>query len=200
MLNVVIFALKQRVLMVILLLLMLVAGTVAFVKLNIEAYPDPVPPLVEIITQSSGQSAEEIERYITVPIEVQMAGIPHVTAIRSISLFGLSDIKIQFNYDFTYDEAVQRVINNLSQVPGLPGGAQPRSPPCSAEPSCECCRAKDSKVSLPSTIRWRYCASRSSACCAVRSGPSRKRIWRAWVCTTECTAIAGVRRSTTRRM
>ena len=56
---------------------------VAFTRLNIEAYPDPVPPLVEIVTQSSGQSAEEIERYITIPIEIQMAGIPHVTAIRT---------------------------------------------------------------------------------------------------------------------
>ena len=61
-----------------------------FLKLNIEAYPDPVPPLVDIVTQSTGQSAEEIERYITIPIEIQMAGIPHVTAIRTISLFGLS--------------------------------------------------------------------------------------------------------------
>jgi cobalt-zinc-cadmium resistance protein CzcA len=82
-----------------------------------------VPPLVEIVTQSTGQSAEEIERYITIPIEIQMAGIPHVTAIRTISLFGLSDVKIQFTYDFTYDEAEQRVINRLSQLPPLPNGA-----------------------------------------------------------------------------
>ena len=88
----------------------------AFRKLNIEAYPDPVPPLVDIVTQSPGQSAEEIERYITIPIEVQMAGIPHVTAIRTISLFGLSDVKVQFTYDFTYDEAEQWVINRLSQL------------------------------------------------------------------------------------
>ncbi len=65
-------------------------GGIAFVNLNIEAYPDPVPPLVEIVTQSSGLSAEEIERNVTIPIEVQMAGIPHITAIRAISLFGLS--------------------------------------------------------------------------------------------------------------
>ena len=89
-------------------------------SLNIEAYPDPVPPLVDIVTQSTGQSAEEIERNVTIPIEVQMAGIPHVTAIRSISLFGLSDVKVQFTYDFTYDEAEQRVINRLSQLQTLP--------------------------------------------------------------------------------
>src|SRR5271163_758287 len=105
------FALRQRVLMVVMLVAMLGAGIAGFLNLNIEAYPDPVPPLVEIVTQNGGQSAEEIERYITIPIEIQMAGIPHVAAIRSISLFGLSDIKIQFTYDFTYDEAAQRVIN-----------------------------------------------------------------------------------------
>jgi len=129
--SVIIFALKQRFLMLIALGLLLAAGVVAFLRLNIEAYPDPVPPLVEIVTQSGGQSAEEIERYITIPIEIQMAGIPHVTAIRSISLFGLSDIKIQFTYDFTYDEAVQRVINQLTQLPPLPNGAQPGISPTS---------------------------------------------------------------------
>jgi multidrug efflux pump subunit AcrB len=69
----------------------LVGGFVAFLNLNIEAYPDPVPPQVDIITQNPGQSAEEMERYITIPLEVQLAGIPNVTAIRTISLFGLSD-------------------------------------------------------------------------------------------------------------
>jgi heavy metal efflux system protein len=92
------------------------AGVVSFLKLNIEAYPDPVPPLVDIVTQSTGQSAEEIERYITIPIEIQMAGIPNVQAIRTISLFGLSDVKVQFTYDFTYQQAEQWVINRLSQL------------------------------------------------------------------------------------
>ena len=100
-----------------------------FLKLNIEAYPDPVPPLVDVVTQNPGQSAEEIERYITIPIEIQMAGIPHVTAMRTISLFGLSDVKLQFTYDFTYDEAEQWVINRLSQLPPLPNGATPQISP-----------------------------------------------------------------------
>jgi len=119
------FALRQRVLMVVLLFVLLVAGGIGFSKLNIEAYPDPVPPLVDIVTQSSGMSAEEIERYITIPIEIQMAGIPNVKAIRTISLFGLSDVKLQFSYDFTYREAEQWAINRLSQLPPLPGGAMP---------------------------------------------------------------------------
>ena len=126
---VVAFALKQRVLMVALLLFVLVAGFISFMKLNIEAYPDPVPPVVGIITQNPGQSAEEIERYITIPIEIQMAGIPHVTAVRTISLFGLSDVKVQFTYDFTYDEAEQWVINRLSQLSPLPNGATPQINP-----------------------------------------------------------------------
>src|SRR6202163_4098170 len=129
--EIVVFALKQRVLVVVVLLLVVAAGIVGFIKLNIEAYPDPVPPLVDVVTQSGGQSAEEIERYITIPIEVQMAGIPHVTAIRTISLFGLSDVKLQFTYDFTYEQAEQWVINRLSQLPPLPNGAIPQISPWS---------------------------------------------------------------------
>jgi cobalt-zinc-cadmium resistance protein CzcA len=127
--SVVAFALRQRVFMAVLLAFLLGAGVFAFLKLNIEAYPDPVPPLVDVVTQSTGQSAEEIERYITIPIEIQMAGIPHVTAVRTISLFGLSDVKVQFTYDYTYQEAEQRVINRLSQLPPLPNGAVPQISP-----------------------------------------------------------------------
>jgi heavy metal efflux system protein len=123
------FALRQRVLMVLLLLFMFGVGIASFIKLNIEAYPDPVPPLVDIVTQNPGQSAEEIERYITIPIEIQMAGIPNVTAVRTISLFGLSDVKVQFTYTFTYDEAQQWVINRLSQLAPLSNGATPQISP-----------------------------------------------------------------------
>ena len=125
------FALRQRVLIVVLLAMMLGAGIVSFLNLNIEAYPDPVPPLVDVVTQSTGQSAEEIERYITIPLEIQMAGIPNVQAIRTISLFGLSDVKVQFTYDFTYYQAEQWVTNRLSQLAALPNGAQPQISPTS---------------------------------------------------------------------
>jgi cobalt-zinc-cadmium resistance protein CzcA len=127
--GVVAFALRRRALMMVLLAAVFIAGVIGFLKLNIEAYPDPVPPLVEVVTQNTGQSAEEMERYITIPIEIQMAGIPHVTTVRTISLFGLSDVKIQFTYDFTYDEAEQRVINRLTQLGNLPNGAQPQISP-----------------------------------------------------------------------
>src|SRR5215469_14694980 len=123
------FSLRQRVLMVLLLLFVFGGGTARFLKLNIEAYPDPVPPLVDIVTQNPGQSAEEIERYITIPIEIQMAGLPNVTAVRTISLFGLPDVKVQFTYAFTYDEAEQRVINRLAQLSPLPNGATPQISP-----------------------------------------------------------------------
>jgi cobalt-zinc-cadmium resistance protein CzcA len=129
--SIVAFSLKQRLLVVILLGALFALGIVGFAKLNIEAYPDPVPPLVDIITQSTGQSAEEIERYVTIPIEVQLAGIPHVTTVRTISLFGLSDVKVQFTYDYTYQEAEQQVINRLSQLPPLPNGAAPSISPTS---------------------------------------------------------------------
>ena len=126
---VVTFALRQRFLVLVLMLAVFATGVFSFLNLNIEAYPDPVPPLVDVVTQSTGQSAEEIERYITIPIEIQMAGIPHVTAIRTISLFGLSDTKVQFTYDFTYAEAEQQVINRLAQLSPLPNGAQPQLSP-----------------------------------------------------------------------
>jgi len=69
------FALRRRLLVLVIAAFVLAAGVVSYLQLNIEAYPDPVPPLVDIVTQSSGQSAEEIERYVTIPIEIQMAGI-----------------------------------------------------------------------------------------------------------------------------
>jgi cobalt-zinc-cadmium resistance protein CzcA len=125
------FALRQRVLIVVLLAGVLIGGAASLRLLNIEAYPDPVPPLVDIVTQSTGQSAEEIERYITIPLEIQMAGIPNVQAIRTISLFGLSDVKVQFTYDFTYYQAEQWVTNRLSQLAALPNGAQPQISPTS---------------------------------------------------------------------
>jgi heavy metal efflux system protein len=123
------FPIKHKNLMVAFLVAVLVGGYVAFTNLNIEAYPDPVPPQIEIVTQATGISSEEIERDFTIPIEASLAGIPHVTDIHSISQFGLSDVHIQFTFDFTYQEALQRVLNNLSQLGPLPYGAQPNISP-----------------------------------------------------------------------
>ena len=125
------FALKQRVIMLVLFFATLAAGLFAFSQLNIEAYPDPTPPMVDVITQSAGLSAEEVERYITIPIEAQTAGLPNLRSIRTISLYGLSDVKLQFNFEYTYEQALQQVLNRLSQVPPLLNGAQPQISPVS---------------------------------------------------------------------
>ena len=125
------FALKQRVIMLVLFVATLAAGLFAFSQLNIEAYPDPTPPMVDVITQSAGLSAEEVERYITIPIEAQTAGLPNLRSIRTISLYGLSDVKLQFSFDYTYEQALQQVLNRLSQVPPLLNGAQPQISPVS---------------------------------------------------------------------
>jgi cobalt-zinc-cadmium resistance protein CzcA len=125
------FSLQHRVLMLVVFLLTMVGGLAAFQQLNIEAYPDPTPPMVDIVTQSPGLSAEEIERYITIPIETQTAGIRNLRVIRTISLYGLSDVKLQFTFDYTYDEALQQVLNRLAQLPQLPNNVQPQISPTS---------------------------------------------------------------------
>src|SRR3982075_1356167 len=125
-------AISHRYLMVGLFAVVMSGGLIAFKQLNIEAYPDPTPPMVDIVTQSPGLSSEEIERYITIPIETQVAGIKNLRTIRTISLYGLSDIKLQFSFDYTYDEALQQVLNRLSQLAPLPGNVQPGISPLSA--------------------------------------------------------------------
>src|SRR5919201_2761958 len=128
---IIIFALKHRVLMVAAFAGIMLGGLVAFRQLNIEAYPDPTPPMVDIVTQSPGLSAEEIERYITIPIETQVAGLKNLRTIRTISLYGLSDVKLQFSFEYTYEEALQQVLNRLAQLPPLPNNVQPQISPVS---------------------------------------------------------------------
>lgn len=124
-------AVNRRFLMVGMFVAVLIGGLIAFNQLNIEAYPDPTPPMVDIVTQSPGLSAEEIERYITIPIETQVAGLKNLTTIRTISLYGLSDVKLQFSFAYTYDEALQQVLNRLAQLAPLPGNVQPQISPLS---------------------------------------------------------------------
>src|SRR5712672_568487 len=129
--TIIVFALRQRVLVLMMFVVMFAGGLAAFNQLNIEAYPDPTPPMVDVVTQSPGLSAEEIERYITIPIETQTAGLKNLNSIRTISLYGLSDVKLQFNFNYTYEEALQQVLNRLSQLPPLPNGVQPGISPVS---------------------------------------------------------------------
>jgi cobalt-zinc-cadmium resistance protein CzcA len=105
-------------------------GVYAFSKLDIEAYPDPSPPLVEIITQNPSWSAEEMEQQVTVPVEAALNGTPHLDQVRSISIFGLSDVKLYFNFDSEYFRDKQEVLNRL-QTLALPNGLQPQLSPWS---------------------------------------------------------------------
>src|SRR5947208_2351883 len=124
-------AVQRRYLMVGVFIAVLIGGLIAFNQLNIEAYPDPTAPMVDIVTQSPGLSAEEIERYITIPIETQVAGLKNLTTMRTISLYGLFDVKLQFSFAYTCDEALQQVLNRLAQLAPLPGNVQPQISPLS---------------------------------------------------------------------
>lgn len=124
-------SLQQRALVILLFIAFVAVGAYGFLKLNIEAYPDPVPPQVVIITQNPGQSAEEIERYVSIPIELAMAGLPNLNSVRSTSLFGLSDVRVQFTFAYTYEQALQQVLNRLAVLRDLPDGANPSISPLS---------------------------------------------------------------------
>src|SRR6185503_639638 len=105
------------------------AGGYAFSKVNIEAYPDPAPAIVEIIAKYPGASAEEVERQVTIPLEVTLAGMPGLKYTRSKSLFGLSHLRNQFEYGGDFYKARQEVINRLQFVDGLPDGVVPAISP-----------------------------------------------------------------------
>src|SRR5262249_60634078 len=106
-------AIRYRVIVLIGLAIWLAAGVWALVRLDIEAYPDPSPPLVEVITQNPSWSAEEMEQQVTVPIETVLNGIPRLHYVRSISIFGLSDVKLYFDFDSDYFHDRQEVLNRL---------------------------------------------------------------------------------------
>ena len=122
------FALQQRFLIVIASLALMLWGAVSFQKLPIDAYPDLSPTHVEIITQWPGHAAEEMERLVTIPIEIEMNGIPKLDALRSISLYGLSSVQMNFEYGadpyFVREQAFERVGNA-----SLPSGLQPSLSP-----------------------------------------------------------------------
>src|SRR6516162_4090714 len=103
-------------------------GSYSFVNVNVEAYPDPAPAIVEVVAQFPGASAEEIERQVTIPLEVTFAGMRGLKSIRSQSLFGLSDLKMSWYYgnEYTYEAARQEVINRLATITQpLPSGVTP---------------------------------------------------------------------------
>jgi cobalt-zinc-cadmium resistance protein CzcA len=110
-------------------------GVYSFLNVNVEAYPDPAPAIVEVVAQFPGASAEEVERQVTVPLEVTFAGMPGLNTIRSQSLYGLCDIKMNWHYgpQYTYEACRQEVINRLATInlplpSGVTPGISPESP------------------------------------------------------------------------
>ena len=120
--------LRYRPMVVVALAAWIAGGVYMFLRLDIEAYPDPSPPLVEVITQNPSWSAEEMERQVTVPIETVLFGIPHLEYVRSTAIFGLSDVKLYFDYDSDYFWDRQEVLNRL-QLVSLPGNLSPQLSP-----------------------------------------------------------------------
>jgi cobalt-zinc-cadmium resistance protein CzcA len=117
-------------LIVLLLAAALVAvGIYAFRNVNVEAYPDPAPAIIEVIAQYPGFSAEEVERQVTIPLEIVLAGMPGLTYTRSKSLFGLCHLRNQFDYGVDYYAARQEVLNRLATVTGLPANVNPQISP-----------------------------------------------------------------------
>ncbi|HLY98153.1 MAG TPA: efflux RND transporter permease subunit, partial [Candidatus Angelobacter sp.] len=119
------FALENRLLVLGAALLLFVWGAVSFHQLPVEAYPDVANNYVEIITQWPGISAEQVEQQVTIPLEVSMNGIPHITHLRSFSLFGLSDLKLIFDDEEDNAWNRERVLERLAQVT-LPTGVTPQ--------------------------------------------------------------------------
>jgi heavy metal efflux system protein len=120
------FVLTRRPLVLLGLLVFVVAGMFAFSRLNIEAYPNPAPVILEITAQSPGQSAEEMERYFTIPIEVGLAATPGVDVIRSTSFYGLSFVRVTFYYGVDYYFALTQTAINLQQNVNLPNNVTPQ--------------------------------------------------------------------------
>ncbi|MBV9346583.1 MAG: efflux RND transporter permease subunit [Pseudolabrys sp.] len=110
------FCLSRRPLALIGFLIFIALGAAAFYRLNIEAYPDPAPPIIEIIAQYPGQSPEEVERYVTVPLEIALASTPGLTFLRSNTVFALGFVRMQFEYGRDYHFVRQQVINRLKDV------------------------------------------------------------------------------------
>ena len=121
-------ALNQRFLVLMLVIAVAVAGTIAFQRMPVDAYPDLSPPMVEIITQWPGHAAEEVERLVTLPLEIEMNGVPNMEVMRSISLYGLSDIRLTFREDVDDYFARQVVFERLGNA-SLPQGVTPSMAP-----------------------------------------------------------------------
>jgi cobalt-zinc-cadmium resistance protein CzcA len=162
-------SLRQRFLVVLLTLVLIGAGTRSLERLPVDAYPDLSPAIVEIITQWPGHAAEEVERLITVPVEVGMNGIPQMTTQRSITLYGLSDVILTYHDGTDNNFARQEVFNRLSSL-NLPTGVTPSVSP----------------LSSPSGLIYRYVLQ-----CPDRS-PMELKTFEDWIIEPAYKSLAGV--------
>src|SRR5579863_4356611 len=124
-------ALNSPLIVIIIALALAAGGIYSFKHINVEAYPDPAPALIEVVAQWPGASAEEMERQVTVPLEIALAGMPGLKATHSRSLFGLTHLRNVFQYGHEYNNARQEVINRLQTISQLPSGVTPLISPAS---------------------------------------------------------------------
>jgi len=162
-------SLRQRFLVVLLTLVLIGAGTRSLERLPVDAYPDLSPPIVEIITQWPGHAAEEVERLITVPVEVGMNGIPKMTTQRSITLYGLSDVILTYHDGTDNNFARQEVFIRLSSL-SLPTGVTPSVSP----------------LSSPSGLIYRYVLQSSDR------SPMELKTFEDWIIEPAYKSLAGV--------
>jgi len=162
-------SLRQRFLVLLMTIVLICAGGRSLERLPVDAYPDLSPPIVEIITQWPGHAAEEVERLITVPVEVGMNGIPKMTTDRSISLYGLSDVILTYGDGTDNNFARQEVFNRLSGL-SLPTGVSPSVSP----------------LSSPSGLIYRYVLQSSDR------SPMELKTFEDWIIEPAYKSLAGV--------
>src|SRR5580658_7701542 len=124
--SIIAFCLSRRAIVIFALLAFVGAGFVAFKKLNIEAYPNPTPVILEITAQAPGLSAEEMERYYTRPIEIGLYTTPGIDNIRSTSFYGLAFVRVTFKYGVDYHSSYVQAATALTQNVSLPGNQTPQ--------------------------------------------------------------------------
>ena len=162
-------SLHQRLLIALLTVVLIGAGWRSLVRLPVDAYPDLSPPMVEVITQWPGRASEEVERLITVPVEREMNGIPQLTTIRSISLYGLSDVILTFEDSTDNYFARQQVFDRLGEL-SLPDGVSPSLSP----------------MSSPSGLIYRYVLQSSDR------SPMELKTFEDWIIEPQYRSVAGV--------
>src|SRR5450755_4032848 len=121
-------ALRQRFVVLMLTAFITIGGVISFQRMPVDAYPDLSPPQVELVTQWPGHAAEEVERLVTLPLELAMNGIPHMVVMRSISLYGLSDVVLTFSDD-TDDYFARQIVFQRVGDAQLPTGVTPSMSP-----------------------------------------------------------------------